>query len=180
MPRSGTGGLGGKAQPRRRTAGALRGRGGPVAREAGASASVLIGPVRGPEHLELIRRQAFYHVPVGAIAARRAASAHIAFYEPGSRFGGPGAIRQYAAVRRVAEVRRAELPDIPWPGRRGEDARYYRFDLGPLLPLPRPITNPGRRRVVFRFTDLAALQAAGTLADLGRAGRGAPASKEET
>jgi len=139
--------------------------------EGGRSAQVLVGTVRGPEHLELIRRARFYHVPISAIAASRTAVAYVAFYEGATRFRGRvGGIREYAAVLRVSHVRRAELPGLTWPGRRGEDALYYRFDLGPLQQLPRPITNPDRLRVVFRFPDLAKLRGAATVRDLG-AGR---------
>lgn len=140
------------------------------------AATVMIGPVRGPEHLDLIRREAFYHVPVSAIAAARTAVTHVAFYEPASRFGTPGVIRAYAEVRRVSQVRRGDLPGITWPGRRGQEALYYRFDLGPLLLLPHPITNPERRRVLFRFADLARVRRAETLAGLG----GAPQKPSRT
>lgn len=139
--------------------------------DGGESAQVMVGSVRGPEHLELIRRMGFYHVPTSAIAASRTAVAFIAFYEGATRFRGQvGVIREYAAVLRVSRVRRAELPGLTWPGRRGEDALYYRFDLGPLQQLPRPITNPDRLRVVFRFPDLAKFRGAATLRDLGAAG----------
>ena len=139
--------------------------------EGGQSALVMVGTVRGPEHLELIRQARFYHVPTSAIAASRTAVAYVAFYEGAKRFRGQtGVIREYAAVLRVSRVRRAELPGLTWPGRRGEDALYYRFDLGPLQPLPRPITNPDRLRVVFRFPELEMLRGAVTLRDLG-AGR---------
>ncbi len=133
------------------------------------TALVMIGPVRGPEHLDLIRREAFYHVPVSAIAGARIAVTHIAFYEPASRFGVPGAIRHYAAVRTVSRVRRADLPGLTWTGRGGPEAPYYRFDLGPLLRLAHPILNPERRRVVFRFTDLQRVRGAETIAALGGA-----------
>jgi hypothetical protein len=126
----------------------------------------MIGPVRGAAHLDLIRREAFYHVPVVAIAAARTSVTHIAFYEPASRFGGPGVIRLYAEVQSVRRAARRELPGLTWPGRGGEDARYYRFDLGPLLALPRPIANPARRRVVFRFVSLERLHTATSLEDL--------------
>lgn len=126
----------------------------------------MIGPVKGAAHLELIRREAFYHVPVEAIAAARTQVAHIAFYEPASRFGGPAVIRLYAEVRGVRRAARRDLPGLTWQGRGGEDALYYRFDLGPLLPLPQPIANPARRRVVFRFVSLERLKAATSLEDL--------------
>lgn len=142
--------------------------------DAGGAASVMIGPVRGPEHLALIRREGYYHVPVSAIAAARAAVTHIAFYEPASRFGTDGVIREYAPVLAVRQVSRRDLPGLSWRGRAGEDAPYYRFDLGPLHFLPQPITNPGRRRVLFRFADLARVRAAASLDDLRRPGTPRP------
>jgi len=137
--------------------------------EADRTATIMIGPLRGPAHLELIRREGYYHVPVSAIAAHRCSVHTIAFYEAASRFGGSAAIRHFAEVRRVSQVPRRSLPGLTWPGRRGEETLYYRFDLGPVLALPQPITNPDRRRVVFRFSDLDRLRQAGTLRDLGRA-----------
>lgn len=139
--------------------------------EGGQSAQVMVGTVRGPEHLELIRRARFYHVPTSAIAASRINVACVAFYEGATRFRGHvGVIREYAPVLRVSRVRRAELPGLTWPGRRGESTLYYRFDLGPLQPLSKPITNPDRLRVVFRFPNLTQLQGAATLRDLGAGG----------
>ncbi len=136
--------------------------------EGSRSTQVMVGTVRGPEHLELIRRARFYHVPTSAIAASRADVAYIAFYEGATRFRGQvGVIREFAAVLRVTRVRRAELPGLTWPGRRGENALYYRFDLGPLQRLSRPVTNPDRLRVVFRFPELEKLRGAETLRDFG-------------
>lgn len=149
-------------------AGLTRGRGGFLnLSDGGRSATVMVGPVRGPDHLEIIRRFHFYHVPVSAIAASRTAVDYIAFYEGRSRFKGEtGLIREYAEVLKVTRVRRGDLPGITWPGRQGDDAPYYRFDLGPPLPLPRPITNPDHLRVVFRFPDLARFQDAAMIRGL--------------
>jgi len=148
--------------------------------DGGQSAQVMVGTVRGPEHLELIRRARFYHVPTSAIAASRTDVAYVAFYEGATRFRGHvGVIREYAAVLRVSRVRRAELPGLSWPGRRGEHALYYRFDLGSLQQLSRPITNPDRLRVVFRFPGLAQLQGAATLRDLGAGGSRTRKGKSE-
>jgi hypothetical protein len=128
----------------------------------------MVGPVRGSEHLALIHRLGFYHVPVSAIAASRAAVAFVAFYEGASRFQGTtGVIREYAEILRISCVLRRDLPDLTWPGRRGEDIPYYRFDLGEIHSLPRPITNPDHLRVVFRFPDLQRFQQAATIRDLG-------------
>jgi hypothetical protein len=129
---------------------------------------LMVGPLRGPEHLELIRRARFYHVPVSAIAASRTAVAYIAFYEGASRFARQtGLIREYAAVVRISRVRRCDLPGLTWPARGAADAPYYRFDLGPIQQLPRPITNPDRLRVAFRFPDFEGFRAATTLRELG-------------
>jgi hypothetical protein len=125
----------------------------------------------GSEHLEVIRRARFYHVPVSAIAASRTAVAYIAFYEGVSRFQGrTGVIREYAAVLRVSRVRRCDLPGLTWPARGAADAPYYRFDLGPIQMLPRPIANPEGLRVAFRFPEFEQFRGAATLRDLGRRG----------
>jgi hypothetical protein len=143
-------------------------------RDAGQTAIIMIGPVRGPEHLAVIHDQRFYHVPVAAIAASRIGVGFIAFYEPASRFrADAGAIREYAEVVRVSRVRRGDLPGLTWRGRGNEDTPYYRFDLGPMLSLPQPITNPERLRVAFRFPDVARFRQAASIRDLGRGGRGA-------
>ena len=139
--------------------------------EGGRTATIMVGPVRGPEHLALIQRLGFYHVPVSAIAASRTAVAFIAFYEGAARFqAAAGAIRQYAEVTRVSRVLRRDLPGLTWPGRRGEDAPYYRFDLGPMHSLPRPIANPDRLRVVFRFPDLQRFKQAATIREMDKFG----------
>ncbi|RPI10246.1 MAG: hypothetical protein EHM71_04060 [Zetaproteobacteria bacterium] len=130
----------------------------------------MIGPVRGPEHLALIHRLGFYHVPVSAIAAARTGVAFVALYEPASRFGAAtGVIREYAEVLRVSRALRRELPGLSWPGRGDADTPYYRFDLGPLLALPRPIANPERLRVVFRFPAAERFRRAATIRELGSA-----------
>ncbi len=131
--------------------------------------TILVGPVRGPEHLDLIHRLLFYHVPTSSIATWRTGVSYIAFYEGASRFGsGVGMIREYARVLRVSRVLRKELPGLTWAGRRGEEASYYRFDLEPPIPLPCPITNPDRLRVAFLFPRLDQFHQAATLRDLGR------------
>ncbi len=136
--------------------------------EGGRSLTIMVGPLRGPEHLDLIRRARFYHVPVSAIAPSRTAVSYIAFYEGASRFQTPtGVIREYAAVVRVSRVRRCDLPGLTWPARGAPDAPYYRFDLGPIQEFSRPITNPDRLRVAFRFPDFERLREAATLRELG-------------
>ncbi len=139
--------------------------------EGGRSLTIMVGTLRGPEHLEVIRRARFYHVPVSAIAASRISVAYIAFYEGASRFHAQtGIIREYAAVLRVSRVRRSDLPGLTWPARGAPDAPYYRFDLGPIRQLSRPITNPDRLRMAFRFPAFERFGEAATLAELGTRG----------
>jgi len=136
--------------------------------EGGRSLTIMVGSLRGPEHLELVRRARFYHVPVSAIAASRITVAYIAFYEGASRFHAQtGTIREYAAVLRVSRVRRSDLPGLTWPARGAPDALYYRFDLGPIQQLSRPIANPDRLRMGFRFPAFERFSEATTLAQLG-------------
>jgi hypothetical protein len=143
--------------------------------DEGQTATVMIGPVRGPEHLALIHHLGFYHVPASAIAASRTAVAFVAFYEPAARFNArTGVIREFAEVLRVTRVVRRELPGLTWAGRRDADTPYYRFDLGPCLSLPRPITNPDRLRVVFRFPDVERFRRAETIRQLGRGASDGP------
>jgi len=128
----------------------------------------MVGPVRGPAHLELIHRERFYHVPVSAIAAARTIVGFIAFYEGASRFfRGAGVIREYAEVLRVSTVPRRDLPGLTWPGRGRAETLYFRFDLGPIVSLPRPISNPDRLRVVFRFPEVERFRASATVRELG-------------
>jgi len=142
-------------------------------REGGAASQVMVGVLRGPEHLEVVQRHRFYHVPVSAIAAARTAVAYAAFYEGAAQFGrDTGMIRFYAPVLRVSRVRRVELPGLTWAGRGGPDTLYYRFDLGPIETLSRAITNPERLRVAFRFPAIDRLRQAETLTDLGRVAEG--------
>jgi hypothetical protein len=136
--------------------------------DGGRTVTIMVGPVRSPAHLELIHRERFYHVPVTAIRAARTAVGFIAFYEGASRFSrGVGVVREYAEVLRVAVVPRRDLPGLTWPGRGGAETLYYRFDLGPIVSLPRPIANPDRLRVVFRFPDVERFRASATVRELG-------------
>jgi hypothetical protein len=98
----------------------------------------------------------------------------VAFYEPASRFrADAGVIREYAEVVRVSRARRCDLPGLTWPGRGSDETPYYRFDLGPILLLTRPITNPDRLRVVFRFPDVKRFRRAADVRELGRGGAAA-------
>ena len=80
--------------------------------DGGRTATIMVGPLRSPAHLEVVHRERFYHVPVTAIRAARTAVGFIAFYEGASRFPGgrvsSGSTRRCSASRRCrAETCRA-------------------------------------------------------------------------
>ncbi len=71
----------------------------------------------------------------------------------------------YAPVRRVRRVRRRDLlPDEPDHPRAHDE--YYKFELGPLARLPRPIPSRRLRRITFIPTTLERLLAAQEINDL--------------
>lgn len=147
-------------------------------KDGGHSATIMVGPVHGPEQLALIHERRYYHVPVSAISASRTEVGFVAFYEPAARFRtATGVIREYAEVVRVSRVRRGDLPGLTWPGRGNDETPYYRFDLGPILSLPQAITNPERLRVVFRFPEVGLFRRATSIRELGR---GDPAASRPT
>ena len=89
----------------------------------------------------------------------------LAFYQTGA-FGAEGhAVRVWAAVRRVSLARRRDLLPAEAQHPRA-DAVYYRFELGPLTPLARPVPARRLRRVTFIATTWARLGAADDVADL--------------
>ncbi|MEI2689575.1 MAG: hypothetical protein V9H69_07605, partial [Anaerolineae bacterium] len=69
------------------------------------------------------------------------AAEYLAFYQT-SAFGDEGcAVNYYAPVRRFHLLTRAELlPDEAGHPPGGD--RYYKIELGPLQPLPRPVPSP--------------------------------------
>lgn len=124
---------------------------------------VLVAVVTRPA--DLARAAAgWYRLPVAHAPPRLGCEA-LAFYQTGA-FGADGhAVRLWAAVQRVSLAQRRELlPDEAQHPR--ADALYYRFALGPLTPLARPIPARRLRRVTFIPTTWAQLAAAQDVADL--------------
>ena len=126
---------------------------------------VLVAVVNNPRDLEIARSEGWYRVPVGR-APRRLGADYLAFYQTGA-FGEDERWRVsvYAPVRRVRRVRRRDLlpaePDHP----RADD-EYYKFELGHLARLPRPIPSRRLRRITFIPTTLERLLAAQEINDL--------------
>ncbi len=132
---------------------------------AGDDSPVLVVVMNDPRDLARARQLGWYRIPLER-APRRVAADYLAFYQTAAfpaeeRW----TVRWLAPVRGYRVVSRRELiaeePDHP-----RADHRYYRVDLGPLLPLPRPIPSRRLRRITFIPTTLARLYAAEEINDL--------------
>ncbi len=108
---------------------------------------------------DLARAQAgWYRLPL-AHAPPRVGCEVLALYQTGAFGAAARGVRWWAPVRRVSVARRRDLlPDEPRHPR--ADALYYRFDLGPLTRLARPIPARRLRRVTFIATTWERLNAA--------------------
>ncbi|MDO8598665.1 MAG: hypothetical protein Q7S02_00995 [bacterium] len=118
---------------------------------------VLVGVLKQPRDLEILRRERWYRVPV--VRAPKRAYAYLAFYQPAT-FGIRGkCIRYYARVlERGIVSRRRLLPDeLDHPRAR---ERYYQIRIGSIQTLRHPIRNIIPRRVTFGFTTLDRLRSA--------------------
>lgn len=131
----------------------------------GDDSPVLVAVVNEPQDLARARELGWYRIPLER-APRRVAADYLALYQtaafpPEERWS----VRWLAPIRGYRVVSRRELipaePDHP-----RADHRYYRVDLGPLLPLPHPIRSRRLRRITFIPTTLARLYAAEEINDL--------------
>jgi very-short-patch-repair endonuclease len=121
-------------------------------------APVLVAVVNNQRDLERARDDGWYRIPVKR-APRRVAAEYLAFYQTGA-FGEEGcAVRYYAPVRRFHILTRAELLPDQANHPRASDA-YYKIEIGPLQPLPRPVPSRSLRRITFIPTTLSRLLAA--------------------
>ena len=126
---------------------------------------VLVVVLNEPQELARARQLGWYRIPLDRAPGRVAAD-YLAFYQtaafpPEERW----AVRWLAPVRGYRLATRRELiptePDHP-----RADHRYYRIELGALLPLPQPIPSRRLRRITFIPTSLTRLYAAGEINDL--------------
>jgi very-short-patch-repair endonuclease len=120
--------------------------------------TALVAIVKSPRDLALAAREHWYRIP--AAKAPRRGFTHIAFYQPDC-FRDGKRIAAYAEVAGSATVRRADL--LPGEGGADGERLYVKYELGPLIRLPRPILNTGGTRVCFGFTPLWRLYGAGEL-----------------
>lgn len=132
---------------------------------AAGDAPVLVAVMNDPHDLTRAREQGWYRIPLGHTPPRVAAD-FIAFYQTGAfppdeRW----AVRWFAPVHGYRLTTRLELipgePDHP----RAAD-RYYRVDVGRLIPLPSPIVSRKLRRITFIRTTVDRLLAAREINDL--------------
>jgi hypothetical protein len=133
--------------------------------DAPVDAPVLVAVINDPDDLLRAQRERWYRIPL-AHAPPRMGADFLAFYQtaafpPDERW----AVQWAAAVRRFRLATRRELiPEQPDHPRANE--RYYRVDLGPLWPLPRPIPSRRLRRITFISTTVGRLLAAEEINDL--------------
>ena len=133
--------------------------------EATADSPVLIVVMNNPRDIEIVRAERWYRIPVRR-APRRLGADYLAFYQTGA-FGEDERwrVNTYAPVRRVRRVQRRDLlPDEPDHPRAA--AEYFKFELGPLARLPRPIPSRRLRRITFIPTTLQRLLSAQEINDL--------------
>lgn len=126
---------------------------------------VLVAVVNDPHDLARARELGWYRIPLER-APRRVAADYLALYQtaafpPGERWS----VRWLAPVRGYGVTTRRELIPEEYDHPRA-DHRYYRVDLGALMPLPHPIPSRRLRRITFIPTTLARLYAAEEINDL--------------
>ncbi|MCS6773579.1 MAG: hypothetical protein RMM31_08765 [Anaerolineae bacterium] len=108
---------------------------------------VLVCLINRPRDLEIARWEHWYRVPVEH-APKEHLPEVLAFYLTAAFGDEKWAIHEYAFVRGHELVRRLDLfPDEPDHPR--AQRMYYKFQLGPLQRLPRPIPSLRWRRITF-------------------------------
>ncbi len=127
-------------------------------------APVLVAVMRDRADWARLLAEGWYRVPARRAPPQMAAD-YLAFYHTAAFPAEKWSIRYYAAVRGVRVVRRRDLLPAEAEHPRAGDA-YFRFDLGPVLTLERPVFSRRLRRVTFIHTTLERLQTAGDVSEL--------------
>jgi len=110
-------------------------------------APVLVAVLNNRRDWERIAAEHWYRIPVSR-APRQMAAQILAWYQT-KVFGDDGlCVRWYAPITHCRIVTRRELLPAEADHPRAAE-RYWRFDLGPLAALPRPVRASGFRRVTF-------------------------------
>jgi hypothetical protein len=125
---------------------------------------ILVAVMNNPRDLEIARLLGWYRIPLRS-APKVIAVDYLAFYQTAAFGEQKWRIQLVAPVRGHELTTRAELlrdePDHPHAHQ-----EYYKIEIGPVTPLPRPILADGWRRVTFFYTTGEYLLAAETLRDL--------------
>jgi hypothetical protein len=141
--------------------------------QVAATQPVLVGVLRGgaqaEEHLDWIRRERLYYMPVRKKQRRQYATRWVAIYSP-TALREPGAVAHVAAVEEIEVLPRKAI-HTPWAARRATEELQVVYRLGPLEELDTPVENrgPGARGVRFsdsRWTSRLALRRATELREL--------------
>jgi len=113
---------------------------------------VLVAVVNNQRDFERVRDEHWYRIPVKR-APRQIAAEYLALYQT-AKFGGQGRrIAFYAPILRYHVASRTELiPEQPDHPRAQE--KYFKLELGELIPLPEPISNARQPRITFITTTL--------------------------
>ncbi len=128
-------------------------------------AMVLVAVVRTPRDWRWIQKAQAYRIPLRHAPSLAPLVDFIAFYHTAAFGAERWSIRYYAPVRGHELVRRRDLfPEEPDHPRAGEP--YYLLQLGPLQPLPRPVTSRRWHRFTFLLTTGARLLQATDLSEL--------------
>lgn len=143
-------------------------------REA-ASEAVLVGILRSGEkgaeanHLEWIKKEKRYYIPVKEAQKRFHLTKWIAIYEPAA-LRRPGAITCWAKVKEVEILQRRGIR-TPWDASHGAEELQFVYQIEGLYELSRPIENQdddgkGKAFRQHRWTSRLALQRAKNLKEL--------------
>jgi len=128
------------------------------------SALVLVVIMNNHRDWRIVQNGRWYRIPVGR-APRQIGAEYLAFFHTAAFDEEKWSVCYYAPVQAVRLARRRELilgeSDHP----RADDM-YYRFNLGPLLTLERPVPSRRLRRVTFIHTTLQRLFEAEDVSDL--------------
>ena len=126
---------------------------------------VLVAVMNDPRAFEIARTKGWYRIPIRR-APPRVGADYLAFYQTGAfRPGERWAVNYYAPIRRYRIARRRDLLPEEADHPRADD-EYYKIEIGPLEPLPRPIPSHRLRRITFIPTTLTRLLNAKEINDL--------------
>lgn len=128
------------------------------------TALILVAVINKPRDLEIARLLGWYRIPFRT-APKVVAVDYLAFYQTGAFGEEKWCIRYVAPVLGHELVTRAELlRDEPEHPRAHEE--YFKIQVGPLVPLPRPILADKWRRITFLYTTGEYLLEAETIREL--------------